>query len=161
MARLWRARLAHIILRAMDMRLGLMLVIAAEVCGDPAQPCAGFRDNDLSFARESTGTARAEEVSAAFFAVILKSAERCTIPEAERRRIQALFPKRKVFSSRFECDGDAENNVKYTNAEEKRAFVAVYAGGVQADADKLLAEARAKGFADANVRRMQVTLVHP
>ncbi len=145
----------------MDMRLGLMLVIAAEVCGDPAQPCTGFREHDLSFARESTGTARAEEVSAAFFAVILKSAERCAIPEAERRRIQALFPARKVFSSRFECDGDVENNVRYTNVDEKRAFIAVYAGASAGDAEKVLAEAKAKGFAGANVRRMQVTLVHP
>jgi len=145
----------------MDLRLALLLVLAAQVCADPAQPCAGFREHDLSFARESTGTARAEEVSAAFFAVILKSAERCTIPEAERRRIQALFPTRKVFSSRFECDGDVENNVKYTGADETRAFVAVYAGGVQADADKVLAEAKSKGFADASVRRMQVMLVHP
>jgi hypothetical protein len=161
MARLWRARLAPIILRAMDLRLGLMLVIAAEVCGDPAQPCAGFRDNDLSFARESTGTARAEEVSAAFFAVILESAERCTIPEAERRRVQALFPARKVFSSRFECDGDPENNVRYTEVEEKRAFVAVYAGATRADGEKLLEEAKAKGFTGASVRRMQVMLVHP
>ncbi len=145
----------------MDMRIGLMLVIAAEVCGDPAQPCAGFREHDLSFARESTGTARAQEVSAAFFAVILESAGHCAIPEAERRRIQALFPARKVFSSRFECDGDVENNVKYAEADEERAFVAVYAGPTRVDAEKVVAEAKAKGFAGANVRRMQVVLVHP
>ena len=145
----------------MDARLALMLLIAAEVCGDPAQPCAGFHEHDLSFARESTGTARAQEVSAAFFAVILESAERCAIPEAERRRIQAQFPARKVFSSRFECDGDVENNVQYTNVDEKRAFVAVYGGSTQGDAEKVLAEAKAKGFAGANVRRMQVMLVHP
>ena len=145
----------------MDARLGLMLVIAAEVCGDPAQPCAGFRDHDLSFARESSGTARIQEVSAAFFAVILESAERCAIPESERRRIQALFPTRKVFSSRFECDGDAENNVKYTEVDDKRAFVAVYAGATRTDAEKVLAEARARGFPGANIRRMQVVLVHP
>lgn len=145
----------------MDARLALMLVIAAEVCGDPAQPCAGFRDNDLSFARESTGTARAEEVSAAFFAVILESAGRCAIPEAERRRIQSLFPSRKVFSSRFECDGDGENNVKYTEVDDQRAFVAVYAGPTREDADKVLAEAKARGFTGASVRRMQVVLVHP
>ena len=145
----------------MDARLGLMLVIAAEVCGDPSQPCAGFHEHDLSFARESTGTARVQEVSAAFFAVILESGERCAIPESERRRVQALFPARKVFSSRFECDGDVENNVKYANVDEKRAFVAVYAGKTAGDADKVLAEAKAKGFAGANVRRMQVVLVHP
>ena len=67
MARLWRARLAHIILRAMDMRIGHMLVIAAEVC----------------------------------------------------------------------------------------------AGPTRADAEKVVAEAKVKGFAGANVRRMQVVLVHP
>ena len=120
----------------------------------------GLREHDLSFTRETGGAARAEERSASFFAVILVSAKACSIPEKERARIQKLFPKRKVFSSRFECDGDVENNVKYTNTREA-AFVAVHGGESRAEADKVAAEARAKGFADANVREMQVELVHP
>ena len=139
----------------------LALVVAAETCPDPASPCPGFREHDLSFTRETDGVARAEERSAPFFAVILASGKACSIPEKERVRIQKLFPKRKVFSSRFECDGDVENNVKYTNTRETAAFVAVHGGASRAEADKVAAEARAKGFADANVREMQVLLVHP
>jgi hypothetical protein len=145
----------------MDLRIALLATATAAICGDPAQPCAGFREHDLSFARETTAVARAEERSAPFFAVILVSAAPCAIPEAERRRIQSLFPSRKVFSARFECDGDVENNVKYTNVDEKRGFVAVHAGATRADADKVVAEARARGFKDANARRMQAVLVHP
>jgi hypothetical protein len=105
--------------------------------------------------------ARAEESSSPFHAVIPASAARCAIPEAERRRIQAVFPARKVFSSRFACDGDMENNVRYTNVDENRGFVAVYGGVTRDDAEKVAAEARDKGFTGVNVRRMQVVLVHP
>jgi hypothetical protein len=144
----------------MDLLFALALVVVAETCPDPADPCAGFREHDLSFSRESGGMARAEERSAPFFAVIVLSGKACEIAEKERLRIQKLFPKRKVFSSRFECDGDVENNVKYTNTREA-AFVAVHGGESRAEADKVAAEARAKGFADPNVREMQVVLVHP
>jgi hypothetical protein len=145
----------------MDLLFALALVVVAETCPDPADPCAGFREHDLSFSRESGGMARAEERSAPFFAVIVLSGKACEIAEKERLRIQKLFPKRKVFSSRFECDGDVENNVKYTNTTEGVAFVAVHGGTSRAEAEKVAAEARAKGLPDANVRQMQVVLVHP
>jgi hypothetical protein len=106
----------------MDLLLAFALVVAAQTCPDPASPCAGFREHDLSFTRETGGTARAEERSAPFFAVILVSAKACSIPQKERSRIQKIFQKRKVFSSRFECD--VESNVQCTNTREA-AFVAV------------------------------------
>ena len=83
----------------MDLLFALALVVVAETCPDPADPCAGFREHDLSFSRESGGMARAEERSAPFFAVIVLSGKACEIAEKERLRIQKLFPKRKVFSS--------------------------------------------------------------
>ena len=145
----------------MDLRIAILATAAAAICGDPTKPCPGFRDHDRSFVRESNGIPRDEERSVPFFAVILVSGNRCAIPEAERRRIQALFPSRKVFSARFECDGDVENNVRYTNADETRGFVAVHAGATREEADKVLAEAREKGFKGANARRMQAVFVHP
>jgi hypothetical protein len=141
--------------------LAALLLAAAEVCPDPAAPCAGFRGHDLSFKRESTGEARAEERSGMFFAVILASAAPCSIDEKARLQAQSRFPGRKVFSARFECDGDVENNVTYTNVDGKRAFLAVYAGTTRAEAEKVLTEARAKGYGGANLRRMQVVFVHP
>ena len=145
----------------MDLRIAILATVAAAICGDPAKPCPGFREHDLSFVRESTGIPRDEERSDPFFAVILVSGNRCAIPEAERKRIQALFPSRKVFSARFECDGDVENNVTYANVDANRGFVAVHAGATREEADKVLAEAREKGFKGANVRRMQAVFVHP
>ena len=145
----------------MDLRIALLAAAAAAVCGDPAKPCPGFREHDLSFARSPVAMARDEERSEPFFAVILVSGNRCAIPEAERRRIQSLFPSRKVFSMRFECDGDVENNVTYTNVDARRGFVAVYGGTTREQGEKALAGARAKGFKDANLRRMQAVFVHP
>src|SRR5262249_60025268 len=102
-----------------------------------------------------------EERFALFFAVILKSAAKCALGEAERRRVQASFPKKKVFVQRFECDDDLENNVFYTGVASELAFMAVYAGKFRSAAEETLAVAKLAGFADANIRRMQVIFVHP
>jgi hypothetical protein len=132
------------------------------VCPDPARPCAGFRPHDLSFALPAAGAARAEDRSAPFYAVILRTAGRCAISERERLAAQALFPGRKVFATRFECDGDVENNVTYSGVDARYGFLAVYAGASRARADSALASVRATGrFPGANLRRMQVVRVHP
>ena len=144
--------------------LGLTLAASAhaQVCGDPAKPCAGFKDNDLSFPLATDGLARAESKSAPFYAIILRTAKPCSIQDKERREVQALFPRNKVFHTRFECDGDAENNVTYTNVSGKFAFLAVYAGAERVTAEALLEEVNALGlFAGANLRRMQVVFVSP
>jgi hypothetical protein len=136
--------------------------VNSPVCSDPQEPCAGFRDHDLSFILPADGKARAEARSAPFFAVMLKTTAPCAKVEAERREIQSLFPRHKVFASRFECDGDVENNVRYTNTDPGRGFIAVYGGMTRADAEALLEKAHSmKRFAGANVRRMQVVRVSP
>jgi hypothetical protein len=134
------------------------------VCPDPARPCPGFRPHDLSFVLPRDGTARADDRSEPFFAVILRSGPRCSVAEEERRAAQLLFPRRKVFSQRFECDDDVENNITYTNVSASAAFLAVHAGATRAgaDADAVLARVRAtRRFPGANLRRMQVVRVHP
>ena len=146
---------------------GFILVAAAlaagpAVCPDPANPCPGFRAHDLSFELKRDGVARAEQRSAAFFAVILASGKVCGFSERQRAEAQALFPGAKVFSTRFECEGDVENNVSYTNADPKAGFIAVYAGADQGAADAMLARVKATGkFPGANLRRMQVRFVYP
>ena len=133
-----------------------------KVCFEPARPCAGFKANDLSFPLATNGKARAERRSAPFFAVILKTARRCAVKSAEADEIQALFPDRKVFYSRFECDGDAENNVTYSNVDSKAAFIAVYAGEGRATAGEMLARVKSMNrFPGANLRGMQVIFVSP
>jgi hypothetical protein len=135
---------------------------AGNVCPDPQRPCPGFTEHDLSFGLVSDGKARAEQRSLSFFAVILKTIDPCADREKERREVQALFPDRKVFGNRFDCDENPENNIAYTNTSTKHGFIAVYAGGDRGAAEKVLAAAKATGrFPGANLRRMQVVYVYP
>ncbi|HEX2190737.1 MAG TPA: hypothetical protein VHG51_17645 [Longimicrobiaceae bacterium] len=147
-----------------------LLVLAAfqgadppgRVCPDPARPCPGFRPHDLSFVLPRDGVARAEARSRPFYAVLLRSARRCGIPERERLAVQAEFPGRKVFATRFECGGDPENDVTYAGVDARYGFLAVYAGESRAQADSVLARVRAAGrFPGANLRRMQAVRVYP
>lgn len=137
-----------------------------QVCPNPGRPCAGgFKPHELSFVLPRDSTARDEFRSQAFYAVILRSAPNCSIPERERLAAQALFPGRKVFSQRFECEidqaaDDAENGITYSNVARKTAFLAVYAGATREQALGVLAAARRR-FPSANLRRMQVILVYP
>jgi hypothetical protein len=132
------------------------------VCPDPAHPCSGFRAHDLSFVLPGGGVARAEARSDSFYGVILRSAPRCSIPERDRAAAQRLFPARKVFSQRFECDDDVENNVGYTGVNASRAFLAVYAGATRREAAAALAAVTlTRRFPGANLRRMQVVYSYP
>jgi hypothetical protein len=65
-----------------------------------------------------------------------------------------------VFSQRFECDDDVENNVTYTGVAPRVAFLAVYAGTDRARANALLRSA-GRSYPGAYLRRMRVVFVHP
>jgi len=156
-----RQRIASLLMAAL-VGAAQAQALQPQVCPDPARPCAGFRANDLSFALPDDGKARAEARSAPFFAVILRTAERCKLTPAQAREVQSLFPRNKVFYSRVECDDDPENNVSYTNASPKFGFLAVYAGEERAAAQEFLEQVNALGlFPGANLRRMQVLFVYP
>jgi hypothetical protein len=132
------------------------------VCPDPARPCAGFRAHDLSFVLPGDGVASAEARSDSFYAVILRSGPRCSIPERQRVAAQRLFPGRKVFSQRFECDDDIENNVTYSRVRTSLAFLAVYAGRTRREANATLAAvARTGRYPGANLRSMRVVYNYP
>jgi hypothetical protein len=131
---------------------------------DPVKPCsdANFKIHELCFKTPGDGVARAEILSESFYAVILKTAGRCTIAEDERLQAQRRFPGSKVFSTRFFCDDDVEENVAYTNVNDKFGFLAVYAGLTLKEAKARLAEVKATGiFPGANIRKMQARLVYP
>ena len=131
---------------------------------DPAKPCSdrSFKPHELCFETPKDHVARAEYLSEPFYAVILKTADRCTISEKERLQIQALFPHAKVFSMRFYCDENIEENISYTNVNDKFGFLAVYAGPGSKEPNSRLAEVKATGrFPGANIRRMQARLVSP
>lgn len=150
---------------AMAVALFLSGVALADTQGrvlpDPAVSCKAFKAHQLCFETPADGKARGEYFSEPFYAVILRTAERCSIPEKERLQTQGLFPGSKVFSMRFEC-GDMEELVRYTNVNDKFGFLAVHAGATLKEANKRLAEVKATGrFPGANIRRMQAVLVFP
>jgi hypothetical protein len=128
------------------------------ICGNPKLPCktrATFQANDLPFRVPENSVIFDTEL---FYAVILKSLrsteDDCTvfIPESERVETQALFPDRKVFSSR--CY-DIEN-LFYTNVDPKFRIMAVYAGSSLAEAKRVLASVKSTGkFPGAYLRRMR------
>jgi len=135
-------------------------ITAPAVCPDPAHPCPGFKPHDLSFPLPKDGVPRAELRSAPFFAVLLRTLPPCAVTEPERLEAQKLFPRNKVFATRFQCDGDVENNVTYTSVAPDHGFLAVYAGPTQPEARAFLAEVkRTAKFPGANLRKMQVVLV--
>ena len=135
---------------------------AAPVCADLARPCPGFKAHDLSFRLPRDGKARAEVRSAPFYAVILRSGARCSVTEGERVEAQKRIPGSKVFSARFGCDDDPENNVTYTNVDPKAGFLAVHAGPDRAAGEAMLARVQALGlYPGANLRRMQAAFVFP
>ncbi len=131
---------------------------------DPADPnkvCHGFKPHELCFERPKDGQARVEYLSEPFYAVILKTTERCVVTEKERLQAQLRFPKSKVFSARFQCDDNIEENITYTNVDSKFGFIAVHAGNTLEEAKKRLAEVSASGlFPGANIRKMQAKLVY-
>lgn len=148
--------------------LSLIGTVSADTQGkvqpNPANPCSdgNFKRHELCFETPKDGVARAEYLSESFYAVILKTAERCTISEAERLYAQSLFPQNKVFSMRFNCDENIEENISYTNVNDKFGFLAVYAGRTLKEADARLAEVKTTGrFPGANIRKMQARLVYP
>ncbi len=128
------------------------------ICGNPNVPCrtsATFPPNDLPFRIPAKANIYDTDL---FYAVILKSVsvpdENCDtfIPESDRLAAQALFPDRKVFSSRCADPG----GLSYTNTSPNARFIAVYAGMTLAEANKMLATVKAtEKYPAASVRRMR------
>ena len=141
-------------------KIRLRVVTQGKVCAQPEKPCAGFKPNELSFAiAQPFKFDRGKDQSQPFFAVILKSGTLCGLDDAERVEAQKKFPAAKVFLHRYFCE-DFGDKVSYSNVNAKTGFVAVYAGETEADARQVLAAAKAAGYPDANLRRMQVIVTY-
>ena len=137
--------------------------LPGQVDGSPdAYDQSGFKPHELSFSLPTDGLARAEFRSEEFYAVILKSAKRCTLKEQDRFKIQKLFANNKVFMDRFNCDDDVEENITYSNVNPDFSFIAVYAGDEKASANAFFEQEKlGQKFPGANIRRMQAILVFP
>ena len=121
---------------------------------------SNYKPHQLEFEFHNDGIARAEFRSEEFYAIILKSAERCAVKEEERLQIQSLFPKNKVFMNLFDCD-DPEDNITYSNTDWNYSFIAVFGGRKLEQAQRLLEDNDlATKFPGANIRKMQAIWVH-
>ena len=137
-------------------KVRLRVVTQGKVCPQPEKPCDGFKANELSFAiARPFKFDRGKDQSQPFYAVILRSGPLCGIDDADRVEAQKKFPAAKVFLHRYFCE-DFGDKVTYSNVNAKSGFIAVYAGETDADAKPVLAAAKAAGYPDANLRRMQV-----
>ena len=153
----------------MRLPLSLALILASgcalaqgAIDADPAKRRPGFKPHQLSFETPKDGVARDEFRSRPFYAVILKTVERCSAVEKERVQIQNLFPANKVFAPLFECEQEPEDTIHYTNVNPKVGFIGVYAGEELDTAERVLESVRQLGlFPGANLRRMQAVLVYP
>jgi len=140
-----------------------------KICPQPDKPCATksyqFQPHELSFQLPQNLEWQSGHYSAYFYAIILRSVKisqfadpindvQCIgfIPETERLAVQAQFGQRKVFTSRNGCS----SMVFYTQANDNYNFIAVYAGETKTEATALLRTVKQAGFADANMRKMQV-----
>ncbi|MEM8541287.1 MAG: hypothetical protein AAGF25_10065 [Pseudomonadota bacterium] len=128
----------------------------------PSDKAASSLDqHQLSFEYPNDQIARAEFRSEEFYAIILKSAERCSLTKEERTQIQKTFPRNKVFMDFFECDESMEDWLTYTNTDRNYTFIAVF-GGVSLDQAKKLFDDYnlADKYPGANIRKMQAVLVY-
>lgn len=133
------------------------------ICGNPKVACktsVPFEPYDLPFRVPEKAVIFDTEL---FYAIILKSVPtseedcRVFVPEAERTAAQALFPDRKVFTSRCADIGEPESGMLfYTNLDPKFRVMALYAGTTLAESKRVLAAVKATGkFPGAYVRRMR------
>ena len=131
------------------------------VCGDPTAVCKGrenFQPYDLPF---DTGRNFVIAESERFYGIVLRSQKMnpewgdCEHPlfaEKERLEIQNMFPNNKVFA--LNCVEAGSNY--YTGVADHFAFIGVYAGRTQAEANKFLKTVQdTKKFSGVRVRRMQ------
>lgn len=144
-----------------------------KVCGNPSAPCSHskwkFESNDLSFKLPQTLQWHKNYYSADFYAIILRSQQsvadadgpsgdaKCSgyFSENERMAAQNQFPGNKVFASRFGC---YQTGIAYTNVNTDHNILAVYGGKTEKEAQSFLKIVKARGYSDANVRKMQVVL---
>jgi hypothetical protein len=133
-----------------------------QILGDPATERRGFRSYELAFVTPTDGVARSEFKSEPFYAVILETFPPCVDSEMQRLKVQASFPRNKVFATRFGCEGVVQENINYTNVDPKWGFMAVYAGTTLAEGQELLEKVRrTTRFRNPSLRQMQAILVYP
>jgi hypothetical protein len=141
-----------------------------KVCPNPSAPCKSkhreFYPYDLSFTLPAKIKANVDYKSAPFFAIILKESikvsesEECDggefhkRVEADRKKIQAGFPDKKVFAS-YQCPDMGALSYMVNGQPLNDNFIALYAGETQGEADLTMLLIKSK-YPKAALKKMQV-----
>ncbi len=166
-----------IILTTMFLALGsLFLATNAEaqtqnslkVCGTPASGC--FSSKFYALELDVPKNARKNKVykSAPVYVVVLSSLspeedseDDCGGYEGERREAENYFPKRKSFYNVVCPDLQLFTYTALEGDLPEGAWLGVYAGLTKAEADKVLAKAKAtKQYPNAKIAKIQVEYTH-
>jgi hypothetical protein len=138
-----------------------------KVCPDPSSPCKSrhktFEKYELSFTLPKAIKPNVTYSSAPFYAVILKTiaepdcdqGEYSSATERFRAQAQKLFPDRKVFAEN-QCPDMGAVGYSINGKPNTKAFVAVYAGETQLEADLVLGKAKGK-YPAAKVAKMRAS----
>jgi hypothetical protein len=140
-----------------------------EVCSDPAaschQPYKRFAPYELSFRLPKVVKPNVPYKSVSFYGVVLKvrssgavdecdQGEYSSRLERERKQVQAMFPKRKVFADQ-QCPNMAAVSYVIGGRSNTSSFLAVYGGRTIKEAQQVLAKVRNK-YRGAAIKPMQV-----
>jgi hypothetical protein len=146
------------------------IVLKNEVCPVPAKPChhreKQFDDWELSFRMPARLKANVGNESTPFWAIIIKKygfqdcdgGEYLEAGEQDRKRLQAVYPDRKVFAD-YECPNMAAVSYNFAgkfNKEDENIvgnFIAVYAGETKEAADELLKKLQEE-YPEAEIKKM-------
>ena len=141
-----------------------------KVCADPSAPCKSpnkeFAPYELSFQLPKRLRPNIGYKSAPFWAVLLKSksadpdtdcdeGEYSSKLENERKRVQSMFPDRKVFADQ-QCPDMGAVSYTISGKNNVNTFLAVYGGATRAEAETLLLKLKNK-YPAALVKSMQVS----
>ncbi len=174
----WMIPRSHSVAICVGFALCLMILFAYDataqaplkVCADPSAPCKSpnkeFAQYELSFQLPKRLRPNVGYKSAPFWAVLLKS--RSADPDAdcdegefssklenERKKVQSMFPDRKVFADQ-QCPDMGAVSYTISGKNNVNTFVAVYGGATRAEAETLLLKLKSK-YPGALVKSMQVS----
>lgn len=142
---------------------------AQSVCPDPAASCRHplktFAPYELPFRLPQKIKPNTEYKSEPFYGVLLKTykltavdecdeGEYSSTLEAERKRVQSVFPRKKAFAAPQCPDMGAVSYIIDGKADTAR-FLAIYGGRTAREAQQVLAKIKSK-YPGATVKRMQV-----